>query len=79
MEGRQIEYWWSPVGAAVLPMPLARMAAQRGAVVVPLDPPVSREPFLLRRRQTTIAPAAARFEDLLLRAVGEDHQRSASP
>lgn len=52
-------------GAALLPEPLARAAAQRGAVVVPLARPLSR-PVVLVRRSGPLSPAAAAFRALAL-------------
>ena len=52
-------------GAAVLPEPLARAAAQLGAVVLPLKPALSRDVLLVRRRGA-LSPAAAAFRDLAL-------------
>lgn len=54
-------------GAAVLPEPLARAAAERGAVVAPLTPRVER-PVHLVRRSGPLSPAAGVFRDLALAA-----------
>lgn len=58
-------------GAAVLPEPIARNAAQLGAVVAPLAPPIERSVVLVRRAGALSAAATA-FRDLAL-------QRAAAP
>ncbi len=52
-------------GAALLPEPIARQAAARGAVVVPLAQRVER-PVLLVRRSGPLSPAARAFRALAL-------------
>lgn len=52
-------------GAALLPEPLARAAAERGAVVAPLARSLSR-PVVLVRRSGPLSPAAAAFRSLAL-------------
>lgn len=52
-------------GAAVLPEPLARAAAELGASVAPLRPGIDRAVNLVRR-QGQLSPAAAAFRDLAL-------------
>lgn len=54
-------------GAALLPEPLARRAAEQGAVVVGLEPAVRRKVVLVRRKGP-LSPAAAAFRDLALAA-----------
>lgn len=56
-------------GAALLPEPLARAAAERGAVVAPLARPLTR-PVVLVRRTGPLAPAAHAFRGLVLATVG---------
>jgi DNA-binding transcriptional LysR family regulator len=55
-------------GASVLPEPLARPAAEQGAVVVRLTPSVHREVVLIRRTGR-LSPAAGAFRDLALAAA----------
>jgi LysR family carnitine catabolism transcriptional activator len=50
-------------GTSFLPRPLARHAARRGAVVVPLDPPITRHIGLVHR-PGPLSPAARAFLDL---------------
>lgn len=52
-------------GGALLPEPLARQAANQGAVTARLDPPVRREVVLVRRPGPA-SPAAAAFRQLAL-------------
>ena len=52
-------------GAALLPEPLARAAAEQGAVVVRLGPAVTRQVVLVHR--STLSPAATAFRALALR------------
>lgn len=54
-------------GAALLPEPLARRAAEQGATVAGLEPAVRRKVVLVRRRGP-LSPAAAAFRDLAVRA-----------
>jgi len=53
-------------GTSFLPRPLARQAARRGAVVLPLDPPIVRQIGLVHR-SGPLAPAARAFLALALR------------
>jgi DNA-binding transcriptional LysR family regulator len=53
-------------GAAVLPRPMADEAALRGAVVVPLHPPLWRDLGVVHR-DAVLSPAARAFLDLALR------------
>ncbi len=50
-------------GAAVLPRPMAAEAALRGAVVVPLHPPLWRD-LCVVHRDAVLSPAARAFLDL---------------
>jgi LysR family carnitine catabolism transcriptional activator len=50
-------------GTSFLPRPLARHAARRGAVVVPLDPSITRQ-IGLTHRAGPLSPAARAFLDL---------------
>jgi DNA-binding transcriptional LysR family regulator len=52
-------------GAALLPEPLARRAAEQGAAVFSLEPAVRRKVVLVRRKGA-LSPAAAAFRDLAL-------------
>jgi LysR family carnitine catabolism transcriptional activator len=52
-------------GCAVLPRPLARVAALAGAVLCSVDPPLEREIHLLRR-PGVLSPAARAFQEELL-------------
>lgn len=52
-------------GAALLPEPLARRAAEQGAVVAGLEPAVRRKVVLVRRTGV-LSPAAAAFRELTL-------------
>lgn len=64
-------------GAALLPEPLARAAAERGAVVTPLARPLSR-PVVLVHRTGSLSPAADAFRVLAL-ADGADRSSSIAP
>ncbi|MGH3629203.1 MAG: LysR family transcriptional regulator, partial [Sciscionella sp.] len=57
-------------GCALLPEPLARIAALEGAVLASVSPPVRRELHLLRR-PGPLSPAARAFQSLLLRGREE--------
>lgn len=57
-------------GSTLLPRPLAEDAARLGAVVVPLDPPVSREGMLVWR-SGFLSPAGKAFVDLAKEWVAE--------
>lgn len=52
-------------GAAVLPEPIARVAATMGAVIAPLSPAIER-PVVLVRRTGTLSAAAVAFRGLAL-------------
>ena len=52
-------------GASLLPEPLARRAAEQGAVIARLEPPVRRQVVLVRRR-AGLSSAAAAFRALAL-------------
>ncbi|MGH3519492.1 MAG: LysR family transcriptional regulator [Haloechinothrix sp.] len=52
-------------GCAVLPRPLARVAALEGAVLASVDPILERQIHLVRR-PGTLSPAARAFQDVLL-------------
>ena len=54
-------------GTSFLPRPLARQAARRGAVVLPLDPPIVRQIGLIHR-PGPLAPAAGAFLALAVAA-----------
>jgi DNA-binding transcriptional LysR family regulator len=61
-------------GAALLPEPLARVAARLGAVVSDPRPPITRS-IVLAHRAGALAPAARRFLDLATSA----HPETAAP
>jgi DNA-binding transcriptional LysR family regulator len=50
-------------GAAVLPRPMAEVVAERGAVIVPLDPPLWRAIGVIHR-DAPLSPAARAFLEL---------------
>jgi DNA-binding transcriptional LysR family regulator len=58
-------------GAAVLPRPMAAEAALRGAVVVPLQPPLWRDLGVVHR-DAVLSPAARAFRDLALQRAASD-------
>lgn len=57
-------------GTALLPQPLATIAAQEGAVLAGVDPPVRRELHLIRR-PGALSSAARAFQDMLLAGAAE--------
>ena len=65
-------------GTSFLPRPLARQAARRGAVVLPLDPPIVRQIGLIHR-PGPLAPAAGAFLALAVAASAGRRERSAAP
>ena len=65
-------------GACVLPRPMATEAARRGAVVVPLDPPLRRTLALLHRA-APLSPAAAAFVTLATGEAAGFSARQSSP
>jgi DNA-binding transcriptional LysR family regulator len=52
-------------GVAVLPLPMAEMCRSYGVVLASLDPPLSRNVYLLRRTGS-LSPAAQAMRALLL-------------
>jgi DNA-binding transcriptional LysR family regulator len=65
-------------GTSFLPRPLARQAARRGAVVLPLDPPIVRQIGLIHR-PGPLAPAARAFLALALAAKSEGTRQQTRP
>lgn len=64
-------------GTSFMPRPLARQAARRGAVVLPLDPPIVRQIGLIHR-PGPLAPAAYAFLALAVAATAGTRRRSAA-